>query len=116
MGLENSVSAIALTENRFVATSSGLQIDNTVTAYAVRIYDHGECIKRFSCHYASIRCSAVCNRGRMLRWVLINQFLRRITCSIPIKSLDLLQVQMTENWLLMILMEIHSTSAKLLQM
>ncbi|KNB43003.1 phospholipase [Blastocystis sp. subtype 4] len=62
MGLENSVSAIALTENRFVATSSGLQIDNTVTAYAVRIYDHGECIKRFSCHYASIRCSAVCNR------------------------------------------------------
>ena len=116
MGLENSVSAIALTENRFVATSSGLQIDNTVTAYAVRIYDHGECVKRFSCHYASIRCSAVCNRGRMLRWVSYNQFLKRITYSTQITSLDLLQVQMTENWLYMTLTEIPSTSAKLLQM
>ena len=71
MGLENSVTAVALSENRFVATSSGVQMDNTVTSSSVRIYDHGECIRRFSCHYASIRCSAIRNRSEILICFLI---------------------------------------------
>lgn len=66
-GFENAVTAIALGEKNYIATSSGMQMDNMVTGYSVRMFKDGKCISRSSPHYGSIRCSSICTPGRNMQ-------------------------------------------------
>ena len=66
-GFENAVTAIALDNQHYIATSSGVQMDNTVAGYAVRRFKGGKCVQRSCSHYGSIRCCSVCTKGNSIQ-------------------------------------------------
>ncbi|OAO14031.1 hypothetical protein AV274_4288 [Blastocystis sp. ATCC 50177/Nand II] len=56
-GMENAVTAAALSDSVIVATSTGVKdATDSVSGYAVRLFSNGELVRTLHSHYASVRC------------------------------------------------------------
>ena len=56
-GMENAVTAASLSESVIVATSTGVKdATDSVSGYAVRLFNNGKLVRTLHSHYASVRC------------------------------------------------------------
>ena len=56
-GMENAVTAAALSDSVIVATSTGVKdATDSVSGYAVRLFSNGKLVRTLHSHYASVRC------------------------------------------------------------